>query len=368
MFTLIKTHKEARAGLIHTAHGEIPTPVFAPIGTCGAVKSLEQEALESLDVNLLLANTWHLYLRPGHELIEQSFGGLHGFMSWSRPLLTDSGGFQVYSLKGLLDKVSEDGVVLKSHWDGSSHHLTPEKSMEIQRALGADIVMAFDYCTGWPGDKSKFACDMELSLAWAERSRRVALRDYQNFFAIVQGGLYLDLRVECLERLKELNPEGFALGGLSVGEKDEQMEELCRSFVPRLPKNKPRYLMGVGTPLNILTAIKAGVDIFDCVIPTRNGRNGQVFTRNGPFNIKKECFKEDTNPLEEGCHCSVCRRYSRSYLRHLFKGGESLSGRLITMHNIHFYLRLMEKVRKTIQDGTFDDFYCRFYNQYTKNS
>ena len=365
-FELHATSSKARAGKIKTAHGDVLTPVFMPVGTRGSVKTLTQEDLAEMGAKIILGNTYHLYLRPGHELIERAAGGLHNFMSWTGAILTDSGGFQVYSLSDL-NKISEDGVSFRSHLDGSLHHIGPEKSMEIQRALGADIVMAFDECPALPSEREKLRRSMELTLRWASRCKSVALKEHQNLFGIIQGGLELDLRLECLERLEELKFPGLAVGGLSVGEKNEEMIGFCQDFVHKMPASKPRYLMGVGKPLDILEGIKAGFDMFDCVLPTRNARNGQFLTSRGPLNIKNARFMEDQSPPDPDCSCSVCRKYTRSYIRHLYTVGEYLAGQLITKHNIFFYLDLMRRAREAILQGQFDDFHARFYKNYQSN-
>jgi queuine tRNA-ribosyltransferase len=363
-FTLQAQDGEARAGVIETAHGKVETPIFMPVGTRASVKTMSSEDLEEIGAQIILGNTYHLYLRPGHELIEKVGGSLHGFMNWKKPILTDSGGFQVFSLSDL-NKVTEEGVVFQSHIDGSRHMIGPEKSMEIQKGLGPDIVMAFDECPALPATKDELRTSMELTLRWAKRCHDYQLRDYQHLFGIIQGGLHKDLRTECMERLEELGFPGLALGGLSVGEKNEEMVEFCRDFCPTMPKEKPRYLMGVGKPLDVLTGIKNGLDMFDCVLPTRNARNGQVLTRKGPLNIKKEKFKEDTLPLDPDCSCRTCQNYSRSYVRHLYTVGEYLAGQLITFHNLHFYLQMVKEARAAILAGTFDEYYQEFYKSYT---
>lgn len=363
-FKLESTDGNARAGKIVTAHGEIETPIFMPVGTRASVKTMSSRDLEEIGSKIILGNTYHLFLRPGHELIEQVGGGLHGFMNWKKPILTDSGGFQVFSLSKL-NKISEKGVVFQSHIDGSKHLIGPEKSMEIQKALGSDIVMVFDECPALPATDERLRESMELTLRWAKRCKDYELKEHQNLFGIVQGGLNRDLRLECMERLEELDFPGLALGGLSVGEKNEEMVELCADVVPQMPAHKPRYLMGVGKPLDVLTGIKNGLDMFDCVLPTRNARNGQFLTSKGPLNIKKEMFKLDTRPPDENCNCHVCQNYSRSYIRHLFNVGEYLAGQLITYHNLYFYLNMVKEARAAIIEGTFDDYYSRFYNSYT---
>lgn len=361
-FTLQATSGQARAGVIKTHHGEIPTPIFMPVGTRASVKTLWQEDLEEIDAPIILGNTYHLLLRPGHDLIER-MGGLHRFMSWDRPILTDSGGFQVFSLSGI-NKVTPDGVIFSSHLDGKKHMIGPKESMEIQRALGSDIVMAFDECPALPASRERLRQSMELTLDWAKRCKEVELKEHQSLFGIVQGGLELDLRVECMERLEEMDFPGLAIGGLSVGEKNEQMRELLHNFAPKMPSTKPRYLMGVGKPLDILDAIASGVDMFDCVLPTRNARNGQFLTSKGPLNIKKAAYKEDPGPPDENCSCRVCSRYSRSYIRHLYTTGEYLAGQLISYHNIHFYLDMVRKARAAILENRFEAFYNQFKKDY----
>ncbi len=356
---------EARAGVVTTSHGVIKTPIFMPVGTRASVKSLWQEDLEELNAQIILGNTYHLYLRPGHELIAK-MGGLHKWMTWDRPILTDSGGFQVFSLSDL-NKVTEEGVKFQSHIDGSYHMLSPEKSMEIQKALGSDIVMIFDECPKLPASKEVLRESMELTLRWAKRCRDYPLQEHQHLFAIIQGGLHVDLRQECMDRLMELDFPGYALGGLSVGEKNEEMVSFLNSFTPKMPEDKPRYLMGVGKPLDILNGIRAGIDMFDCVLPTRNARNGQFLTKYGPLNVKKQRFIADELPPDPDCDCKVCKRYSRSYIRHLFNVGEYLAGQLISYHNIHFYLRMVENAREAIINDKFDDYYKEFYKCYTEN-
>ena len=356
---------QARAGTVYTAHGEIKTPIFMPVGTRGTVKSMWQEDLEQIDADIILGNTYHLYLRPGHKLIEK-MGGLHKFMSWDRPILTDSGGFQVFSLSDL-NKVTEEGVRFQSHIDGSYHMLSPEKSMEIQKSLGSDIVMIFDECPKLPATKETLRESMELTLRWAKRCKDYELQEHQNLFCIIQGGLYEDLRQECMERLMEMDFPGFALGGLSVGEKNEEMVSFLNSFAPKMPELKPRYLMGVGKPLDILNGIRAGIDMFDCVLPTRNARNGQFLTKHGPLNIKKQKFMEDDLPPDPHCDCKVCSRYSRSYIRHLANVGEYLAGQLISFHNLYFYMQMVREAREAIIEDRFDDYYKEFYKNYTSN-
>lgn len=366
IFKLEKTSGKARTGTITLTHGEVQTPIFMPVGTRASVKTMGQDDLEEIGAQIILGNTYHLYLRPGHELIERVGGDLHGFMNWKRPILTDSGGFQVFSLSDLR-KLTEEGVTFQSHLDGSYHMIGPEKSMEIQKALGSDIVMAFDECPALPATKERLRESMELTLRWAQRSRNYPLRETQNLFGIIQGGLHHDLRSECMERLHEMGFEGLALGGLSVGEKNEEMVNFLENFVQTMPSDGPRYLMGVGTPLDILNGIKAGIDMFDCVLPTRNARNGQFLTHKGPLNIKKERFKEDKLPPDPECNCKVCRTYSRAYIRHLYLVGEYLAGQLITYHNLHFYLNMVRQARTAIFADKFDEFYLAFYKEYSSN-
>ncbi len=362
-FQLEAQNGQARAATLETHHGVIQTPTFMPVGTRGTVKTVFQDDLEAMGAQIILGNTYHLYLRPGHELIER-LGGLHEFMSWKRPILTDSGGFQIYSLSDLR-KIAPEGVHFKSHLDGSSHFIGPEKSMEIQRALGSDIVMCFDECPSLPSTREKLQKSIDLTLAWAKRCREYHLKDHQSLFGIIQGGLELDLRRDCLSALRELDFPGYAVGGLSVGEKNDEMVDFCREFVPGMPSEKPRYLMGVGTPLDLMNGIKNGLDLFDCVLPTRNARNGQFLTWDGPLSIKKERFKEDQLPPDPDCSCRMCQRYSRAYVRHLYLVGEYLSGQIISYHNLFFYLNLMRRAREAIFKQEFDVFYQEFYNRYT---
>ena len=366
-FQLESTHEKARAGILQTAHGNVMTPVFMPVGTRGTVKSLWQEELKELGAKIILANTYHLYLRPGHELIAQVAGGLHGFIHWPHPILTDSGGYQIFSLRAH-NEVREEGVLFRSHIDGSYHLIGPEKSMEIQKALGSDIVMMFDECCSLPASPEKLRQSMELTLNWAKRCAHYPLHEHQHLFGIVQGGLDLDLRLECLERLKELHPRpaGLAIGGLSVGEKNDEMRTLLEQFTPHLPEDQPRYLMGVGKPLDILHAVAQGVDMFDCVLPTRNARNGQAFTSQGPLNIRNEQFCRDPGPLDPQCECKVCTHYSRAYLRHLCQVGEYLGGQMISYHNLFFYEHLIKQTRQAIMGQRFDEFRQNFYNNYTQ--
>lgn len=362
-FKLQAQSGHARAGVIKTAHGEIETPIFMPVGTRGSVKGLWQHELEELGAQIILGNTYHLYLRPGHELIQRR-GGLHQFINWNKPILTDSGGYQVFSLSDL-NKISEQGVEFRSHIDGSKHLIGPEKSMEIQKALGSDIVMMFDECPKLPATKEELRISMELTLRWAKRCVDYPLDTHQSLFGIVQGGLHSDLRSECMERLEEFNLPGLALGGLSVGEKNEEMVDFLNDFTPTMPSHKPRYLMGVGRPIDILNGIRAGIDMFDCVLPTRNARNGQALTSDGPLNIKNQRFIEDEGPLDPDCSCKVCQNYSRSYIRHLHNVGEYLAGQMVSYHNLWFYMRIVKEARAAIMSNQFDDYYKQFYKRYS---
>lgn len=364
MYKEIAKSGKARAGVITTAHGEIETPIFMPVGTRASVKCMWQHELEEVGAQIILGNTYHLYLKPGHELVEKVGGGLHGFMNWKKPILTDSGGYQVFSLSDI-NKLTEEGVTFQSHIDGSYHLITPEKSMEIQKALGSDIVMAFDECPALPASKERLRESMELTLRWAKRCKDVELKPHQHLFGIIQGGLHFDLRTECMERLKEIDFPGYALGGLSVGEKNDEMVEFLNDFVHTMPDDKPRYLMGVGKPLDVLNGIRAGLDMFDCVLPTRNARNGQFLTTHGPLSIKKEKFKEDTLPPDPECSCKVCKNYSRSYIRHLYNVGEYLAGQLISFHNLHFYLTMVKEARNAIIEDRFENYYAEFKTNYT---
>ncbi len=340
----------ARLGVLHTAHGEIPTPVFMPVATAGSVKALPQEWLEQFGARILLANTYHLYLRPGHERI-RALGGLHRFMSWSGSILTDSGGFQVFSHRDLR-RISEEGVHFRSHLDGSAHFLTPESVIEIQRALGSDIAMVFDECTPYPCGYADAEASMELSMRWARRCRerwdRLGDGRGRALFGIVQGGVHPGLRERSAAALLEMDFDGLAIGGLSVGEPKQAMYETIAATVPLLPADRPRYLMGVGTPADLVRAVGMGVDMFDCVLPTRNARNGCLFTSRGRIIIKNAVYAGDDGPLDPDCSCLTCRRYSRAYLRHLYMSGEHLSAILNTVHNVAFYLDRMDKIRQAI--------------------
>ncbi len=344
MFNFRISHKDpgsqGRAGLITTSRGQIETPVFMPVGTAGTVKAVPHEFLEEMKTPIILGNTYHLYLRPGMEIIKK-FGGLHNFISWDKPILTDSGGFQVFSHRKLR-KLNEKGVEFKSHLDGSSHFISPEKSIEIQQLLGSDIIMAFDECTPYPVSRNEAEDSMHLSVRWAERCLKAwTNRDSQALFGIIQGGMFSDLRKECIEKIEEFDLPGIAIGGFSVGEPKEIMYGLLEEISGILPAAKPHYLMGVGTPVDIINSVKHGIDMFDCVLPTRNARNGMLFTWDGPVRIKNSIYSMDSQPVDSKCGCPVCRRYSRAYLRHLFISGEILSYTLNSLHNLYFYSELM---------------------------
>ncbi|MCK5826145.1 MAG: tRNA guanosine(34) transglycosylase Tgt [Desulfuromusa sp.] len=356
----IDSDTQARRGRIYTQRGEIDTPTFMPVGTLGTVKAMLPEALEEIGAQIILANTYHLYLRPGHKLIQQ-LGGLHKFMHWDRPILTDSGGFQVFSL-GALRKISEEGAAFQSHVDGSKHLLTPELSMEIQLALGSDIVMAFDECIPHPAERSYIVDSTNLSARWARRCRDVIPAGSTSaLFGIVQGGMELDLRQQSAEQLQEIGFEGYALGGLSVGEETSLMYDIMEYSLPLLPVDHPRYVMGVGTPENLVEGVARGCDMFDCVMPTRNARNGVLFTDFGKISIKQAQYRGDELPLDPDCGCYVCRNYSRAYLRHLYMSHEILASVLNTHHNLYYYQQLMAGIRQALDDGCFSDFYKGFY-------
>ncbi|HEX4007847.1 MAG TPA: tRNA guanosine(34) transglycosylase Tgt [Acidobacteriaceae bacterium] len=358
-FHIHQTSGTARRATMTLPHGSVETPVFMPVGTQGTVKAIPQHLLEELDVQILLGNTYHLYLRPGHEAIRR-MGGLHRFMSWQRPILTDSGGFQVFSLSELR-KVTEEGVAFRSHIDGSSHFFSPEHSMDVQIALGSDIAMAFDECTEYPADSARARASLEMTLRWAQRSKDHFDRHKEqrpwgteftgltpNLLGIVQGGMFADLRRECAERLVEMDFPGYAIGGLSVGEPRELTREMIATTLPLLPADKPRYVMGVGYPDEIAEYARMGVDMMDCVLPTRAARHGLLFTSEGRLNIKNRQYAEDQGPADPACGCMVCQRYSRAYLRHLISAQEPLSAVLNSLHNLAFYLDTMRKVREEL--------------------
>lgn len=361
-FSLHATDGDARTGQIETPRGVIRTPAFMPVGTAATVKAMMPESVAATGADILLGNTYHLMLRPTAERIDR-LGGLHKFMNWSKPILTDSGGFQVMSLADLR-KLTEKGVTFKSHIDGSKHELTPERSMEIQRLLGSDIVMCFDECPALPADRDRIAESMRLSMRWAERSKAAfGDRPGHMLFGIQQGGLERDFREESAEALKAIGFDGYAVGGLAVGEGQEAMFG-CLDFAPgQLPKDKPRYLMGVGKPDDIVGAVKRGIDMMDCVLPSRSGRTGQAWTRRGQVNIKNARHQDDPRPLDADCTCPACRNYSRAYLHHVFRAQEMISGMLLTWHNLHYYQDLMQGMRDAIAAGTFAEFESAFHAQ-----
>ena len=341
----------ARRGRLQLPHGEVQTPIFMPVGTRATVKAMTPEELRELGAQIILGNTYHLYLRPGHELIKRA-GGLHRFMNWPHPILTDSGGYQVFSLASTR-KIQEEGVRFQSHIDGSRHMLTPEKAIEIQQALGSDVMMAFDECPAAGQPREYVERSMDLTTRWAERCLKARVGNGQALFGIVQGGIHEDLRALHAQQLTAMPFDGFSIGGLSVGESTEEMYRITESTTPYLPQDKPRYLMGVGTPQNLVEGVSRGIDMFDCVMPTRHARNGYLFTSEGRVVIKQARYIEDHGPLDPNCNCYTCRNYSRAYLRHLFIAKEILAMRLNTLHNLHYYLNLMSEVRDAIEQDRF---------------
>ena len=365
-YTLLKTDGLARRGRLETAHGTIETPIFMPVGTYGSVKAMSPLDLEKIGAQIILGNTFHLWLRPGLDIVRQ-FGGLHRFIGWDKPILTDSGGFQVFSL-GEMRKITEEGVKFASPINGDRLFLSPEISMQIQRVLNSDIVMQFDECTpyeidGRPATRDEAGKSMRMSLRWAKRSIDEFHREENPnaLFGIVQGGMFEDLRDESLAGLNELGFHGMAIGGLSVGEPKEDMQRILAHTAPRLPAEKPHYLMGVGTPEDLVDGVAHGIDMFDCVMPTRNARNGWLFTRFGDVKIKNSRHKDEDKPLDESCTCYTCRNFSRAYLHHLHRCGEILGAQLNTIHNLHYYLLLMQEMRDAIEAGTFSEFRVRFH-------
>ena len=362
-FELLTTDGAARRGRLTLAHGVIETPVFMPVGTYGTVKAMTPRDLNEIGAQICLGNTFHLWLRPGLEVIA-AHGGLHRFMGWDKPILTDSGGFQVFSL-GALRKITEEGVKFSSPINGNKLFLTPEESMRIQHTLNSDIVMIFDECTPYPASVPEAADSMRLSLRWARRSRDEfdRLENNNALFGIVQGGMYENLRDESLAGLTDIGFHGYAIGGLSVGEPKEDMQRILHHTAPRLPVDKPRYLMGVGTPEDLVFSVQAGIDMFDCVMPTRNARNGWLFTRHGDVKIRNAVHKKDTRPIDESCDCYTCRNFSRGYLHHLNRLNEILGARLATIHNLHYYQQLMRELRDAIASGTLTDYVARFHRE-----
>ncbi len=357
---------KARRGCLHTPHGDVQTPVFMPVGTQATVKAMKPEDVASLGhegARILLGNTYHLYLRPGHELVKKA-GGLHAFMNWDRAILTDSGGFQVFSL-GKLRKISEDGVAFRSYIDGSRHMFTPESSIEIQQALGSDIMMAFDECAPYPADWRYVKDSLNRTTRWLVRCRSAwTQREKQSLFGIMQGGVFKDLRYESAMQITELDMPGYSIGGLSVGEPKEIMYDVMDDCVDWLPADKPRYLMGVGSPDCLFEGVERGIDMFDCVLPTRLARHGVALTSRGELKMKNACHFEDFRPLDEECDCYVCRNYSRAYLRHLVTQDEMLGAMLLSEHNLHFLVRTMENIRKAIEEGRFLECKREFFDKY----
>ena len=365
-FTLHKQDGLARRGTVHLAHGDVQTPAFMPVGTYGTVKAMSPLELTEIDAHIVLGNTFHLWLRPGLDVIE-AHGGLHQFMGWNGPILTDSGGFQVWSL-GKLRKISEEGVKFRSPINGDSCFLTPEESMRIQKVLNADIVMIFDECTPYPATTKEADDSMQLSLRWAKLSKAAHQGNANALFGIIQGGMYEDLRDVSLNGLTDIGFDGYAIGGLSVGEPKEDMLRILAHTVPKMPNDKPRYLMGVGTPEDLVAAVANGVDMFDCVMPTRNARKGWLFTQYGDIKLKNAQYKLDTKPLDSDCACYTCQNFSRAYLHHLQKVGEILGARLNTIHNLHYYQILMQSMRKAIEAGTFEQFKQGFAIKRNRNN
>ena len=364
-YELIKTCKQtgARLGRLHTPHGVIETPIFMPVGTQATVKAMTPEELKDIGSQIILSNTYHLYMRPGHDLIERA-GGLHKFMNWDKPILTDSGGFQVFSL-GPLRKIKEEGVEFRSHLDGSKHFLSPEKATEIQNALGSDIIMAFDECAPYPADRQYVKNSLERTTRWLERCKAAhKYPERQALFGIVQGGMYKDLREQSAREITAIDLPGYAIGGLSVGEPKEMMYEVLDYTVPLLPEDKPRYLMGVGSPDDLLEGVLRGIDMFDCVLPTRIARNGTAMTSQGKVVVRNASYAEDFTSLDTECDCYTCRNYTKAYLRHLIKCNEILGARLLTIHNLHFLLKLMENVRGAIKEDRLLDYKKDFFEKY----
>jgi queuine tRNA-ribosyltransferase len=360
-FAIRATEGEARRGELTLAHGTVQTPAFMPVGTYGTVKAMSPRELVEVGAQIVLGNTFHLWLRPGLAVVE-AHGGLHRFMGWDRPILTDSGGFQVFSL-GAMRKISEDGVAFQSPINGDKLFLTPEESMRIQRVLDSDVAMVFDECTGYPATRDDASVSMQLSLRWAGRSKKAHEGNVSALFGIVQGGMYEDLRDESLGALAAIGFDGYAIGGVSVGEPKEDMARIVAHTAPRLPKEAPRYLMGVGTPEDIVDAVSHGIDMFDCVLPTRNARNGWLFTRSGDVKIKNARHREDTGPLDPLCACYTCRNFTRAYLHHLHRTNEILGARLNTIHNLHYYFELMEGLRGAIEAKGLAAWRARFASQ-----
>lgn len=357
------SNTRARVGRLTTPHGEIATPVFMPVGTQATVKTMDPRDLEEIDAHIILSNTYHLYLRPGSDIVREA-GGLHRFMNWDRSILTDSGGYQVFSL-GELNRITEDGVYFQSHIDGSRHFIGPEESISIQNDLGADIIMAFDECAPYPCDEQYARQAMERTRRWAERSKKAHQRPHdQALFGIVQGAFYAHLRRESARQITDIGFPGYAIGGLSVGEPKPLMYEMLEETIPELPRNKPRYLMGVGSPDCLIEGVIRGVDMFDCVLPTRIGRHGKAMTSRGPVVVKNAVYARDFSPLDPECNCYVCRSFSRAYIRHLFKAQEMLGARLVTYHNLYFLLQLMQRIREAIREDRLLEYRNEFFARY----
>ena len=352
----------ARLGVVHTPHGDIPTPIYMPVGTAATVKAMTPREMEEIGTKIMLSNTYHLHLRPGEDLVREA-GGIHRFMGWDHPVLTDSGGFQVFSLAGIR-KIAEEGVTFQSHLDGSRRFISPEVSMDIQEALGADIAMAFDVCSPYPCDYKTAKENMERTHRWAERCKAHHTRADQALFGIVQGAFYKDLRVESAKALADMDFPGYGIGGLSVGEPKPVMYEMLEEIAPYMPVHKPRYLMGVGTPDCLLEGVLRGIDMFDCVLATRIARNGTVLTSRGRVVIRNAEYARDFSPIDPECDCYACTHFTRAYVRHLFKAGEITAGRLASIHNLRFLIRLMEQVRQAIAEDRFLDFRREFYEKY----
>ena len=363
-FELLHTCKQsgARLGVLHTPHGDIPTPIYMPVGTQATVKAMTPREMEEINAKIILSNTYHLHLRPGEDIVREA-GGLHTFMDWHHPILTDSGGFQVFSLAELR-KITEEGAAFRSHLDGSKQFISPEVSMDIQEALGSDIAMAFDVCSPYPCDHKTAQEAMHRTHRWAERCKKHHTRSDQALFGIVQGAFYEDLRIESAKTLADMDFPGYGIGGLSVGEPKPVMYEMLEKIEPYMPKNKPRYLMGVGTPDCFLEGVLRGVDMFDCVLATRIARNGTCFTKNGRLVVRNASFAHDFTPIEEGCDCYACRHFSRAYVRHLLKAEEITGARLTSIHNLRFLIRMMEEIRQAILEDRFLDYRKEFYEKY----
>lgn len=356
----------ARLGKLTTPHGIVETPVFMPVGTQATVKTMTPEEVAGLGAEIILANTYHLYLRPGSELVREA-GGLHNFMNWHGPILTDSGGFQVFSLSDLR-KISEEGVTFRSHVDGSSHFMGPAESMAVQEALGADIAMAFDECVAYPAGREETEASVERTTRWAETCRNVHRRQDQAVFGIIQGGIYPDLRIRSAREITAMDFPGYGIGGLSVGEPKDIMYHILEELQPYMPEKKPRYLMGVGSPDCLIEAVKRGVDMFDCVLPTRIARNGTVMTTYGKLVVRNAAYARDFRPLDRDCDCYTCRNYTRAYIRHLIKTGEILGIRLTTIHNLYFLVKLMHRIRRAIADNRLEEMAAEFYTRYNSGN